>query len=751
MQPVYSNPHFRFSLLAGLLASVASPALADTALDDNGLAVIVVTGEKRETTIQSAPLAISAVSQDALTQSGVNQLSDINGIVPSLVVAKELNSQRVIAIRGVGYETSSNASSQPGVSFHIDGVYMTSQLAAAMAFLDVQRVEVLRGPQGTVFGQSSTGGAVNVIGNAPKIGELSGDFAVSAGTYSLINPRGTLNVPLGDTMALRVSGNYQHRDGFAKQTGLGYNYDLDDANDKSGKATLLWQPSSDFSLKLSAQHYDSSVHGSAEKELRDPDPDPRRISQDYPNHSTAKFTLLYGEAAYELPFATVKYLASYQRIRTSDALDNDRLNYATLGFYDVVPKSFYHIEAQTHELNLVSKGDGPLQFIAGGFYMRRVLKGDFVEFFGFDPDPVFVIPEAPPLPANLSYRVESNQVHKNYALFGQVSYAISDRMRVTGGLRYSRDTFDTTSLTTYGIFGPAVELRPRDNALTGNAVIDFDLSDDSKVYLRYARGYKPGGVNLNSFPAIVSLTFKPERVDAFEAGSKNVFLDGGLSVNAAAFYYKYRNFQYQQEDPIPYQGGVGNIPKSAIWGAELEAAYVVPRLRLEGSLTWLKGEIKSDYLTLDPSRAAEVTNEAAFMGYGMFDPYTINLRAQQIYNTKGNSLPKLPEWGARAAASYTLPLSESMSLLGRVEYIYRGSYSYRIFDDPLRDHVPSYNVVNLFVELEMNSGLSLSLTASNLFNKDGISSRFSNPFGIAGTTNSYIPPRQVFGTLKYSF
>ncbi|RJG52423.1 TonB-dependent receptor [Sphingobium terrigena] len=731
-------------------AEQASPADAE----DTG--EIVVTAEKRETTLQKAPLAITALSPAALDQSNINQLIDMNGFVPGLTVANSGSFVRVVSIRGIGYEASDNLSAQPGTSFHVDGVYIASPYALQQDFLDLQRLEVLRGPQGTVFGQAATGGILNAITVKPTTTDVEGSGEVELGNYNFVRATGTLNVPISDTLAIRGAIQRYKRDGYAQQTGLGAPYGLDDADRISGKATLLWTPTDNFSAQLTAQYFEADEHGAAQKNVNDPDPDPRRISQDYPNQYRLKFFLTYADLRYDFGFATLKSLTSYQRTRNYNQIDVDRLDYKTLGYYDNQPYWNNSVNAISQEFNLSSNGNSRLSYILGAYFLYQKLGQDILEYVGTDQNPTYNL--TLPLtfanfPYNLNYALNSSQKRYSYAGFAQAKYELTDRVSATLGLRYNHDKFDSSNSTLFNIYAPTVYASTSENALTGKAEIDFQVTNTNMLYASVSRGFKPGGVSNNSTPLLVPLTYESEKVWAYELGSKNRFFGGKATLNAAAFFYDYRNLQYQMEDPVPYQGGVANVPKTRIWGAEAEGSVqVTPSLTFDGNVTYLDGELIGDYITLDPSRAHQATLDAAALGFGPFDAYTINLRATQVRNTNGNKPPKLPKWQGTIGATHMLQLGSFGSLRTHAEVIYRGKFQYRIFNDGARDIVPHYTQVNANITLKpANSRFTLALTATNLFDEDGIASRYSNPFGSFTTSDMYIPPRQVIGSIKYEF
>jgi iron complex outermembrane receptor protein len=303
------------------------------------------------------------------------------------------------------------------------------------------------------------------------------------------------------------------------------------------------------------------------------------------------FFLTYADLRYDLGFATIKSLTSYQKTRNQ--IDVDRSTQSTLGYYDVQPYWNNSVDAASQEINLTSNGDGKFNYIVGGYFLYQKLGQNILELEGSDANPTFNVTypiKVSNLPYNFNYGLDSSQKRYSYAAFAQTKYKVTDALSATIGLRFNHDDFNSTNLTNFGLYGGPVLASTHENALTGKGEIDYAVTPHNMLYASVSRGYKPGGVSNNSTPLLVPLTYKPEHVWAYEIGSKNKFADGKITLNAAAFYYNYANMQYQEEDPVPYQGGVSNIPKTHIWGAEAEATFqATHRLSFDGNLTYLGG------------------------------------------------------------------------------------------------------------------------------------------------------------------
>lgn len=749
----------RFAALASVSVAVmaaAGAAQAQTAVAtaaataaDNALAEVVVVAEKRETTIQNAPLAITAVGSDTLDKANITRLDALNGYVPGLTVANAGPEVAAAVIRGVGLETQDNLSSLPGVAFHVDGVNIPFIFDLGVKFLDTQRVEVLRGPQSTVYGQSATGGVINAISYRPTTDKMTGYLEGQYGNYDLRKVEGAFNMPLGDKFAIRIAGERTKRDGYAIETGLP-DYRLDDANDYGVKVGLLFQPTDNLSLLVSAQQFQTDTHGSAMKSITDPDPDPRHVTQDFPNKFKLTFNLYTAELRWKTDFATVRLLSGFQTARHIADVDVDR---GASPFYYDTSYSFGSRETFTQELNIASPSGGRIEWLVGAYYMNQHPKNEFYEFLGYDAHPRYFIPTSlANIPYNFTYSVVSSFTRVSRAGFAQATVHATPWFRVIGGARYTKESLTGITDTSFLMYSPLTIQRTETGQWTGKLGVEADLSTDNMLYATWSRGFKPGGVNLNNYPILTPLIYKPETISAFEVGSKNRLMDRRLVLNAAAFLYNYNQFQFGMEDPVPYQGGVANIPKARIWGVELEGVLAVSAHgRISANLSHIRGTFRGDFYALDPSLAAQVRTAEGALGYGWYDAPTIAAVTAAARNTNGNQVPKIPDWQGSIAYSDNWDVPGGVFGV-RAEYIYRGDYLFRVFNTASLDRVPSYGVVNLSVDYKLaNTGLTFAINATNLFDKDGVQGRYSNPFGSWTTDQQYIPPRQVFGSIRYAF
>jgi iron complex outermembrane recepter protein len=719
---------------------------------------IIVTAERRQTDVQKTPDAISAVSEKQLEETFTTKLAGLNAEIPSLEITKASGFENLVSIRGIGSETPENSlTTVPGVSLFVDGVYIANSISLDQTLFDVHDIEVLRGPQGALYGQSSTGGAILINTNQPELGVYSGSADASFGNYNLYRERAEVNLPLGDTLALRISGQKYDHTGFTTDLALP-GFKLDDAHDASGKVALLWKPTNNFSATLTAQIYHADQHGDAQKNINDPAPDPWEVNQDYPGLFKLTTQLYHLNLQWDLPWFTIKSVTAYQGLDHVQQEDSSRSTFALLGAYDDVAAWNTHVHNYTEELDFLSKSGGKFDWIAGAFGSLQNSKQFVVEYEGdTPPTPAqLAIPAditSPPFPSNLAYGNVSHVTHNSGSVFGQATYHATSTISVTAGIRGNFDYFHDNSYNFSGFdtVGETVLHTSTDSIPTWRLEADDQLTPSNMVYASYSRGYKPGGVNGSFGQVLIPAVFQPETNDAFELGSKNYFFDRTLRLNVAGYYYIQRNFQYIETDPVPFDGGISNIPLIHDYGIEFESEYVSPDNRFNAGLTLAleNGEVVGNYKSIDSTVANSIEQTPA-CGFG-FNPACYPLVIAAAKNLNGATPPDMPHVSGSIYASYRFDVPGG-TLTPRVQFTYRGSEWARIFNEPTLDKVPAYGVTDLnFEYAPTHSALRISLTLTNIGNVAGINSRYIDPYGTGQVSDQYIPPFQVIGTVAYSF
>jgi len=755
---------FLAAILTVVLAAPLAAQESDQVLDE-----IIVTAQRHEVSLQDAALAVSVLSGEDFDNSNINRLDNFNAYVPGLTIAKNDGAGRVVSIRGVGWETAQNLSTQPSVLMYVDGVYMANPLSMGTDLGDLERIEVFRGPQGTEFGQGTTGGAINLVTIRPDSEAVSGNVGVTLGTYNMVRARAAVNVPVGENSAIRASFQQYSHDGFSEISGgVLDGYDLDDADSFTGKLAYLWQPSGDFSAYVTAFTSNSSHHAAAQRHVDEPLAGVRDLSQDFPGIFDLDNSVFSAILEWQLPSgAVLKSITGYQELEKRQSVDGDRMNEALIatdiiGFFvttanwDVLTFWDNDSEAFSQEINFSYTGES-VDWVVGAYYLDHENFNHFLEANGpapfsdsipalADPGPITL----PPFQSVLNF-VEARTVSReDWATYAQARFHVGERATIVAGGRYQSEDQLDEALQFFSI--PSSQ-RLDNNKFTWKLGLDYQLTGDHLLYGLISTGWKNGGTNPGALNGAINVpvAFQAAEVSALEFGSKNTLADGRLRLNIAAFLYDYENLQFMEEDPVPFAGGTGNIPSTDVYGIESEFNWLLSDTwRLDGHLTWLDGEFNDDHFTLD----VVDFREALVPGFiGLFTPegFNVRLNLSQTTNLKGNTPPKLVDFSARMALTNSHEMGDGI-LTSRIEYVHRGEYQYRVYNNPLVDTVPPYDIFNLSFDYHMpNRNLSVGLGASNLFDEDGVNSRFSNPFGLLTTSEEFIPPQEVFGFFRLDF
>ena len=751
---------------------------------------VIVTAEKRSESLQGVSQAVTALTSSEIEVKNINSIVDLSAIVPGVTVAKNEGYKTVISIRGVGNETNQNAIAAPSVAYHMDGIFIASPFALQSDFLDVERIEVLRGPQGTLFGQNSTGGAINVISKKPSTEERSAKTQLTMGNYNLMKLSASSNTPISDTIATRLAVSVVNRDGFSKNVTNGQY--LDDADNVSIRSDWIFDINESTSLRIFGQYFNTDRNGAAMKGIDDPTLGARRLSQD--TLSNQELTSSVYAAIYEsdLGFANLKILASKQKDDILVDRDNDRHNFGdpVLSIPGLIGTTYIKaefrpetslVDTTTFEINLISNEpimDGKMDWVVGAFYMEHEIENHIRGYRDWDANGEIRYECAEPFarstycythnynfPAmfdvfsvgEFDFVTDSFPSRESFSIYGETTYSYSDDMRLISGLRYTEDTFKTDVANFYNIdiFN---EKRTADE-ITGKVTLEFDMDDDTMAYVSFTRGFKPGGTNLTFgratreeldaifrfdavvAPAMVFKTFDPETIDSFEVGLKTDLLDGKARANIAAFSYTYENLQFQATDPDQYQGGVANIPESEMSGVEIEFTGILSdSLTLDVNLAFIDSEVTSDYMVLDNVDAFQYSAEGEeLIRYGLRE------------NVKGNKLAKTPESTADISLIYSKDLPSGNIFNTALQYVKRGEFEQRVSNNPAVDFVDSYSIVNFTIGIDYANDWSLDFMFLNMTDEDGVNSSMTDVFGIAATGIELIPPRQIMTRISLDF
>ena len=755
----------------------------DAFAQNNAIEEVIVSAEKRNESLQDVSISVTALTEDELETKNITDFVGLSAIAPGVTVAKNEGYKTIISIRGVGDETNQNAIAAPSVALHMDGIFIASKFSLRTDFIDLERIEVLRGPQGTLFGQNSTGGTINVISQKPSFDETKGKIDLAIGNYGLTKFRGAVNIPLSDKVATRMSVVSTDRNGFSKN--ILNNQDLDDANHTSLRSDWFFDISDTTSLRVFGQFFDANNNGAAMKGLDDPTPNPRKLAQDSASDYQLSSEIIAAILNVELGFADLKILASSQEDDIYVSRDNDRHNFGDVhgsGPLEGIPyiAAEYRpetsvVETTTFEVNLISNEpiNEKIDWIIGALYFDHEIANAIYEVKdvnniklldqmdgAFTPYVHAPICATNPFEgicfaaydAELGFVSEAYPTRESFSVYGQATYNAQDNMRYIFGMRYTEDSFSSDVTNFFGLQTYLIE--DEIDEKTGKFAIEYDVDGDTMVYASYTKGFKPGGSNLTfgwpeddeqnfgaqPAPQLIYPLFKSEIIDAFEFGLKTDLMEGRMRANVSAFMYDYENLQFQSTDPDVYRGGVANIPESEMSGVELELIGILSdSLSMDLRISTLDTEITADYEALD-----NIKSELYFFGE---EPQRYALRE----NIKGNRLAKSPEFTANFGLQYNGELKSGIPLRATAEVIHRGDFQQRVFNSPFVDQVDSYTVVNLTTSIEISETSGVDFMILNASDKDGVNSAMTDVFGVAGTGIELIPPRQFILRVRKSY
>jgi iron complex outermembrane receptor protein len=706
-------------------ALIASSAFAQAADAGTEIGELIVTALKRESNLQDVPAAISAVGGAELEQRGITQPSDLQFVVPSMQAGRLLG-QTSITIRGVGLNQGA-----PGVAIHVDGVYQPRPSMGDLTQVDIERVEVLRGPQGTLYGRNANGGVVNFITKAPSRtfeGYILGSYA----TYDDSRIQGVINVPISDRIRARlVAERWQRSEGFVKNVVPG-GQDVDKGKSASARLRVQVDVTEDLTWDVAAYGLTASGPTSYFTLYNTPTPlsvsrnpylanaivplKPRRTSANDLIGANREFGGGSSTLTWKLGDLQLKAISGYARIADREDRDDDSINVSAFPSHRRERSRTF-----TQEVNL-SGSVGPVDAVVGAFYMRdhkyEVLDYDF--FLG-----IF------PLPPNSDLFFETfKYLSKASAVFGDATFNISDNARIIGGIRYSKDK-QSVSQRNYLQFGNVAPrtitcaLQTNDVTFTSTTPrigAQYDVSKDSNLFATFSKGFKVGGFNFSA----CNQQFRPEKVTSYEAGWKNRLLDGSLTVNLSAFYYDYTNLQLNQV--VGLTSRITNAAAARVKGVEVESAWRPdPHWTINANASLLRAKF-TDFLNVDSLAPA--------------------LGAQDV---SGNYLSNAPKTSINLGVAYRSdPVLAGGRITARADLSYRSKIYFREFNDPL-DAQDSYAIVNAALiwdspdETYRIRAFVTNLTGEDYIVRMGSSDNFGSRFVSWGA------PRQAGLELRASF
>jgi iron complex outermembrane receptor protein len=658
--------------------STAAPAQAISTppAGQDTLEEIVITAEKREESAQRAPLALSVVSGEQLASQGVYQPEDLNKMVPGLTMTNAATTQ--IYVRGVG-ENVGNALGQSAVAVNTDGVYVGRVTAVTGNFFDLQRVEVLKGPQGTLYGRNATGGAINIVSNKPT-DEFGGDVQVEVGDYNLRRFTGALNLPATDELSFRFAFYDSKRDGYL-------NDGRDDEDVLAERLHALYKPNSDVTVLATVEM--SRIQGLGDGfAFLEHGVQGEQIGGPLANAIHTQYAIIPTATQGDIPIPALDSGQHFNNVGARVQLDW-KFDFATLTFIPGWKKqTFDYSQAETngsietegysnqysYEARLANQND-KIKWAGGLYYFQEDVDFDYHGQYVF-----FSLPQAGIFSTVTNNFEVPTFGTKSYAAFGETTYSFTDSFRGIAGIRFTRETREEDLRTqwfgaSYDIPGhsipsvdpvsglPTSEYFYNNNesltfdSTTGKIGFEYDLAPKSLLYGTVSTGFKSGGFSLAPPP---QATFSPEKLLAYTLGVKNRLFDDKLQLNAELYWWDYTNQQISHQAP-DINGAQGfiteNAGKSKIDGIDLDALWAPTGHDRIGLQIQYEDAYFKDYNVTTGFGAPAIPDGCTYT------PTTVFGRAAFYQNCSGLRLPYTPTFSGNGGYTHTFDLSSGANVV----------------------------------------------------------------------------------------
>lgn len=775
----FSIPSITFSVAALALSLNASPVAAEDSEGFFNLEEVVVTARKREESLQDTPIAVSAFSSRDMEIRGATDVTDIGAAAPNVSIESSagvggLSSAPTVFIRGMG-QSDFVVNADPAVGVYVDGVYVARSIGSLMDLMDLERAEVLRGPQGTLFGRNTIGGAISLVSKKPSTEGVEGKVGATIGENGYYQLDGMVNLPISEQLAARGSVFKRERDGYVDA--LQYDdLQLGDNNVWGGRIALAYQPTDSLSFDLS---YDYSlteetpaafvpyILGTDSENPDDIANTPGTAGFFYNNFAVtdgscdtaeqrASNTQCYGEvhnthddfsvnsiwtdrngnpitpenrveaqglhltAEWDLEFATLKSISAY---REFDATFYNDFDFSPVIAFHNNNSGFTH-EQFSQELQIVGSAfDDKLDYVAGLYYFEEegTQEVDLVGFVGWTP----AITTTP-----FFQHAIRDVTNTSQAAYTQLTYHITDALHLTVGLRYTDDEkdFDAQIIRNHALFqeGQGTQTATETDPMIN---LSYDLDESTMLYATYSTGFRDGGFPSRFANGLATPLdfFDPEFVTAYELGIKSSWWGDKLRLNAALFQTDYEDMQIAATPSLGASNSltIDNLGESTIQGFEAELnAVLTDTLRLDLALGYLDDDITS-------------VKSGTLTSSGM----TIDT---------SNDLPYTPQWTWSLGLSHAIPLDSGAEVLSRIDWIHTDDQYYRV-ENHAATFQEAYDRVNLSVTYtEPSERWSVGIGARNLSDEVWATAA-SLATDSSSTARNVSRPREIYATVKYYF
>lgn len=727
-----------------MLVSQIPVAMAQEAGDEEfAIEEVIVTARKREERLQEVPLSISAFSAADIESKSLFSLKDLGQFTPNLSfsnMGQAGNSGAVVFIRGVG-QASTDTFWDPGVGIYMDGVYMGRMHGVDLALMELERVEILRGPQGTLFGKNTIGGAINVVTVKPG-DEFSAYTEITIGRYDRLEGKFNVNIPLvPGVLAMKVAGASQNRDGFGTRVDWHTGEKIDEMGDRdrlNGRVAFNWTPTENVGVLLSFDAAKIREFGAVREVVKftepplaglfnmfvDPPYSAATFATDshftsFANGSNANELDAWGAALtvdWDLGAVALKSITSYRDTEALNGTDPDGSFYNIINLIDVVEQDQFSQELQISGLSF----DDRLNWVAGLYYFEEngfmsqdlLVYREIFDFIGLD----------------ISFLRSWWTDNKSYAAYTQGTYAVNEKLGLTVGLRYTEEKKDVARerfrQVTGLVFVPLENTGETYSAFSPRLSIDYKWNDDLMTYVSAARGFKSGGINAISLSSVEFTPFDPEFVWTYEAGIRSEGYDQRLRFNASLFFSDYQDIQFTVIRGDPNTGEpitvVDNAAKAEMKGFEIEIiALPISQLLLTAGI----GYIDAEYTEIGVG--APITEDTSFV--------------------------KTPNWSVTLSGQYTYPLANGAEIIGQLDWAHKSEIHHDQLNSPigLQD---SYGLLNARLTFASNDKQwSVSLFGTNLTDERYIMAVTDLSDTLAFGEVQWARPREWGLSFRYNF
>ena len=706
---------------AGELAQPGDEAAPVAAAEEGGVDTIIVTANRREERLQDVPVAVTLVGGEQLTRQNINAVEDLARAAPALSNAGPPGFG-ALSIRGIG-GLSFSRSSEGSVGVVVDGVSLANTSTNPPLLFDVSRVEVLEGPQGTLFGRNSSAGVINITTNAPDPSKVEVIAHADIGTRNNYIGRGAINLPIADNAAFRVTGSYS-QDPQVQRNLFDGSYSRREA--KAARARFLWEPSDSATINLSADYTDSDVDGGAPWAVYassptslltarlaacgveiGPDNQEGCVSPSIVSSATSYG--FSGQIDLDIGGPTLTSITALRRVRSGTDQDADSTTANRL--FQTVDDSINNF---SQELRVSSSNTGLVEYVAGLYYFKSNLQALTVQSGQVLADLPLI--GACPLPAPALCGLTLGQSRpvststESYAAFGQATFNASDRLRFILGGRIGREDVRAASpgsTTVTGALAPfapsaAISARATDTYFSYRVGAQYDVTPDVMAFATYTRGYKGPAINDAATSPATPLLIKPEIPTSGEVGFKATLASGRAALNATAFYTKVNDFQAQFFDP--------SIPAFIFGNA--------PELMSKGVSAQLFGR---------PARGLTTNVGVTYLDAEYGPGYSIANFQNAVVSAEGQQLVASSKWNVTASTEYTTALSGALDAFIQADMVYRSKSFSNAANDPILATEGAAIFGGRFGVRTSDEKFGVSVFARNIFDTFRASTRFATP------------------------